>query len=90
MGQARNGASQRMQILHRFDKCFSGGSAKRPQTQMPSATAAQEAKGAASRPTFNVVPMPRRAPEPPKSAPPERRVERHMLDERAWVRENGY
>ena len=36
MGQTPRDASERMQILHAFDRCFSAGSAKRPQAQTTS------------------------------------------------------
>jgi hypothetical protein len=90
MSQAHTGASLRMQILHRFDKCFSGAPATLRKTETRSATAVPEAKSSLARTVSVVAPMPRRAPEPSKSVSFAGRVERHLLDESAWIRQNGY
>jgi hypothetical protein len=79
MGQARNDASQRMQILRAYDRCFSDGSAKHPQAQTPPATSRQEETASVARQISKEAAATIRAPADPKIAPKPAAVEPYII-----------
>ena len=90
MGKDRHGMSLRIQMLHRFDGFVSRPFHQGSTARTPSSTARGKEDASVTRPTPNMVTTPRRAPARLDDIPSAPRVERCLLDERAWVLENGY
>ena len=90
MGQTRSDASQRMQIFRAFDRCFSGGSAKRPQAQTTPATSRQRETASDARQISKEGAATFRTPAKPEIAPKPSAVEPYMLSERAYLLEFGH
>ena len=83
-------ASQRMQILRAFDRCFSGGSAKRPQAQTLRHRPDRREAASDARQIFKEGAATYRTPAKPKSDPKLSAVEPYMLSERAYLLEFGH